>query len=69
MEIYPIQIALPTGYYLVSGWLDAYEYRTPIRWWVFAGTCVAAILITAATVSVQAIKAALLNPAHSLKSD
>ena len=62
-------IAVPLGYYFASSWLEKYDYRTPLHAWVFLGTCAAAILITLLTVSFQAIKAALMNPTNSLKSE
>ena len=40
-----------------------------LSWWIFAGTAVAALLITLLTVSVQAVKAALANPIDSLRSE
>ena len=62
-------IAVPVGYYLVSNWLDSYQYRTEISWWIFALTCLAALAITLLTVSFQAIKAAMMNPVQSLRSE
>jgi ABC-type antimicrobial peptide transport system permease subunit len=62
-------IAVPIANYFVSAWLEKYDYRTPIHWWVFFVTCIAAILITLLTVSFQAIKAALMSPVNSLKSE
>jgi ABC-type antimicrobial peptide transport system permease subunit len=62
-------IAVPIGNYFVSDWLEKYDYRTPIHWWVSLLTCIAAILITLLTVSFQAVKAALMSPVNSLKSE
>jgi ABC-type antimicrobial peptide transport system permease subunit len=62
-------VAVPVGYYFVHTWLQEYHYRTPIHWWVFALTCLGAIVVTLLTVSFQAIKAALMNPVHSLRSE
>jgi putative ABC transport system permease protein len=62
-------IALPLSYYMLSEWLKKYEYRTEVSWWVFAVTGIGALLITLATVSFQAIKAALMNPVTSLRSE
>jgi putative ABC transport system permease protein len=62
-------IAIPLGYFFASSWLEDYNYRTPIHWWIFVMTGVAAIVITLLTVSFQAIKAALMNPVNSLKSE
>lgn len=62
-------IAAPLAYYLMSNWLQKYTYRTEISWWVFAAAGGGALAITLLTVSYQAIKAALLNPMKSLKTE
>jgi ABC-type antimicrobial peptide transport system permease subunit len=62
-------IAIPTSFYFMSGWLSKYEYRTEISWWIFAVAGMGALLITLATVSYQAIKAALANPVNSLRTE
>ena len=62
-------IAAPTAYYCMHAWLNNYQYRTALDWWIFAGSGLCAILITLMTVSYQAIKAALLNPVKSLRSE
>lgn len=62
-------IAIPISYTLMSGWLQRYEYRTEIPAWVSIATCLAAIIITLLTVSYQAVRAALLNPVKSLRSE
>jgi len=46
-----------------------YKYHTSISWWIFVTTSAGALIITLATVSFQAIKAALMNPVKSLKSE
>lgn len=62
-------ISAPAAYYLLRAWLLKYEYRTELSWWVFVAAAMGAMLITMLTVSYQAIKAALLDPVKSLKSD
>jgi putative ABC transport system permease protein len=62
-------IATPVAYYFMHNWLQNYEYRTEIAWWIFAVTALGAIAITMATVSYQSIKAALTNPVKSLKTE
>ena len=62
-------IAVPMAYYFLGQWLQQYEYRTEISWWVFAITGFGAVIITLLTVSFQAIKAALMNPVKSLRSE
>jgi putative ABC transport system permease protein len=62
-------IALPLSWLGMHRWLESYEYRSGLTWWIFAGTAVAALLITLLTVSVQAVKAAMANPIDSLRSE
>jgi ABC-type antimicrobial peptide transport system permease subunit len=62
-------IAAPLSYLFMHNWLNDFEYRTSLSWWIFALSLVGAILITAATVSFQAIRAALLNPSRSLRTE
>lgn len=62
-------IATPAAYYFLEQWLDKYEYRTNITWWIFALAGVGTLVITLLTVSFQAIKAALMDPTKSLKSE
>jgi putative ABC transport system permease protein len=62
-------IAAPLAYYFLHQWLQKYEYRTAISWWVFIIAIGGALLITLLTVSFQAIKAAIANPVKSLRSE
>jgi putative ABC transport system permease protein len=69
MILLSLLIAMPVAYYFMHGWLQNYQYRTEISWWIFAATASGAILITLATVSFQSIKAALANPVKSMRSE
>ncbi|MDB5024718.1 MAG: FtsX-like permease family protein [Mucilaginibacter sp.] len=62
-------IAFPVAFWALHKWLESYQYRVSINWWVFATAGVLAMLIALATVSSQAIKAALTNPVNSLRSE
>ncbi len=62
-------IATPVAYFFMHNWLQHYEYRTTISWWIFVLVCIAVVLITLLTVSFQSIKAALMNPVKSLRSE
>src|SRR6266536_3409922 len=55
-------IAVPVAYYLMDNWLQNYEYRTTLAWWIFASAGFGALLITLLTVSFQSIKVAMANP-------
>lgn len=62
-------IATPLAWYFMNSWLEDFPYRIQITWWMFASAGIAAIIIALATVSLQAIKAALMNPVNSLRSE
>lgn len=62
-------LSIPIAYYLITGWLNNYEYRTDLSWWIFIVSIGGAILITLLTVSYQAIKASLMNPVKSLRTE
>lgn len=62
-------IAIPIAWYSLEQWLQQYEYRTTLSWWIFPAAAIGVLMITLATVTYQAVKAALLNPSKSLKSD
>jgi ABC-type antimicrobial peptide transport system permease subunit len=62
-------IATPISWYYMVKWLAKYEYQTPISGWIFIGAGLGALIITLATVSYQAIKAALANPVKSLRTE
>jgi len=62
-------IAFPVALWFANHWLQGYQYRINIAWWIFPIAGIAALLIALATVSFQAIKAALMNPVKSLRSE
>jgi putative ABC transport system permease protein len=64
-----ILIATPIAWWAMDKWLEAFAYRVPLRWWMFALAGAAALLIALGTVSSQAARAALANPAKSLKTE
>tara|TARA_R110000868_G_scaffold294140_3_gene554774 strand:- start:28388 stop:30739 length:2352 start_codon:yes stop_codon:yes gene_type:complete len=64
-----IAISIPISWYLMEQWMQDYAYSTGIEWWIFALAGIGAIVIAWLTVSWQSIKAALMNPVKSLKSD
>ncbi len=62
-------IAVPASWFLMDKWLEEFAYRTELSWWLFAGAGFIAFLIALATVSSQTIRAAMVNPVKSLKSE
>ncbi|MBV7531806.1 ABC transporter permease [Chitinophaga sp. sic0106] len=61
-------IAVPVAWMGLNSWLSKYAYHTEPSPVLFALALLLAVVITVCTVSYQAIRAALLNPVHSLKS-
>jgi putative ABC transport system permease protein len=61
--------ATPVGWYFMHKWLQDFVYRINIEWWIFAVAGITALLIALITVSFQAIKAALMNPVKSLRTE
>ncbi|HOY14835.1 MAG TPA: ABC transporter permease, partial [Saprospiraceae bacterium] len=62
-------VSIPIAYYLMNNWLNQFDYRTDISFWVFVVASLGAILLTLITVSFQAIKAAVANPVKSLRTE
>ncbi|HVW95671.1 MAG TPA: ABC transporter permease [Mucilaginibacter sp.] len=62
-------IASPIAWYAMSNWLRGYAYHADMPVWIFAATALITILITLLTVSFHALKAALVNPVKSLKTE
>ncbi|MFB0518214.1 MAG: hypothetical protein ACETWC_02905, partial [Acidobacteriota bacterium] len=60
-------IALPVAYYAMNRWLQNFAYRVNIGLLTFILSAALAFIIALATVSYQAIKAALANPVESLR--
>jgi hypothetical protein len=64
-----IIIAAPLAWYVMNRWMENFSYKVGVEWWVFVLSGIVAIMIALLTVSFQSIKAALLNPVKSLKSE
>jgi putative ABC transport system permease protein len=62
-------IATPIAYYFMSNWLQHYQVRAELSWWIFVATGAGAMLITLLTVSYQSIKAALMNPVKAIRTE
>ena len=62
-------VAIPLGYYFMQGWIENYAYRTEVSWWIFAVAVLIVLLITLLTVSLQALRAAVVNPVKSLRTE
>ena len=64
-----LSLVAPIAWYIMDAWLAGFDYRIDIEWWVFLVAGIGAMLIAFLTISVQSIKAALVNPINSLKSE
>ncbi|MDJ1473787.1 ABC transporter permease, partial [Xanthocytophaga flava] len=64
-----IGVASPIAWYVMNQWLQNFAYRIKIEWWMFGIVGGVAIVIALLTISLQSIRAALVNPVHSLRSE
>lgn len=62
-------LATPVAYWAMNQWLADFAYRVDIQWWVFAVAGLAAGLVAFLTVGFQSVRAALVNPVKSLRSE
>jgi len=62
-------VATPVAWYLMNGWLQNFVYRITISWWMFVLSGIVAIVIALLTIGLQSVKAAMLNPVKSLRSE
>jgi putative ABC transport system permease protein len=69
LVIIAMVIATPIAWYSMTAWLQGFAYRTTIQWWMFALSGGIIILIAVVTISFQTVKAALVNPVKSLRSE
>ncbi len=69
LVVVAIFIATPIAWWAMDKWLQDYSYRIEIQWYYFVIAGLLAILISMATISYQAIKAALGNPVDSLRDE
>jgi putative ABC transport system permease protein len=69
LVIVSIVIATPIGWYAMNEWLQSFAYRIDISWLSFGIAGAFAIIIAVSTVSMQAFKAAVINPVKSIKAE
>lgn len=69
LVIIAVIIAIPLSWYFLHKWLEDFAYRVNIGWFVFFITALLAVLIAFITISFQAIKAAVVNPVKSLRTE
>jgi putative ABC transport system permease protein len=69
LVVISLLIATPLAYLFMHNWLEHYQYHAALSWWIFAAAGLGALLITLLTVSYQSVRAALMNPTRSLRSE
>ncbi|MET0467040.1 MAG: ABC transporter permease [Chitinophagaceae bacterium] len=62
-------IASPIAYYFMNNWLANYQYRISIPVWIFIAVAGVTVFFTLLTVSLQAIRAAMMNPVRSMRNE
>jgi putative ABC transport system permease protein len=69
LVVFASLVAFPLAWWAMQKWLSDFAYRTNIAWWVFALAAIASIIVALLTISTQSIKAAMMNPAKSLRTE
>lgn len=69
LVLFAAAIALPLSWWFMQKWLMNFAFRVSIQWWVLPLAALIALVIALGTVSYQAIKAALMNPVKSLRTE
>jgi ABC-type antimicrobial peptide transport system permease subunit len=62
-------LAAPFGWWIMSRWLENYEYAFDITWWVFAIEILIISFLCLLTIGFRSAKAALTNPVNSLRTE
>jgi putative ABC transport system permease protein len=62
-------IASPIAWWVMNKWLEDFAYRISITWWMFSFAGIMVVLIALVTISFQSVRAALMNPTQSLRSE
>jgi putative ABC transport system permease protein len=62
-------LATPIAWYFVDQWLQGFAYRAPLTIWILLIACAIALVIAFLTISIQAVKAAMMNPVTNLRTE
>jgi ABC-type antimicrobial peptide transport system permease subunit len=62
-------VSFPLAWWVMHSWLQDYQYRITISWWIFPAAGILAVLIAIITISFQSVKAAIANPVKSLRTE
>jgi len=69
LVIFSFVLACPIAWYFTHQWLENFAYKVELSWWIFLLAAFLAVFIALATVSFQAVKAAIMNPVRSLRTE
>ena len=69
LVIFALIIAAPLSWYFMNKWLQDFAYRISIGWWIFIAAGLLAIVIAFITIGFQAVKAGIVNPVKSLRTE
>ena len=69
LVVIALAISTPVAWYLMTAWLQGFAYRINIHWWVFLLSGGIAVTLSMITLSIQSVKAAMMNPVKSLKTE
>jgi putative ABC transport system permease protein len=64
-----LAIAIPVANYFITEWLRYFAYHTNIDWWIFPASGILVLFTALMAVSTRSIRAANINPAHSLRNE
>lgn len=62
-------LASPAAWYLMTEWLQDFEYKINIEWWIFGVAGALTVAVALLTVSYQSIKTALIDPVKSIRME
>lgn len=69
LVVISLLIAFPAGYYFMDLWLENFAYHIDISWWVYGLAAGITLIIAFGTICIRSVKAALMNPVESLRSE
>ncbi len=69
LVVVAIIIAVPVSYYALTTWIQDFPYRITLSWGYFALAAFLAMGVAIVTVGYQSLRAALMNPVESLRSE
>jgi putative ABC transport system permease protein len=69
LVVIALLIATPAAWWLMDRWLQEFAYKIDVTWWMFAVAGALSVLVALCTISYQSVKAALMNPVESLRSE